>query len=48
MIARGRSGWWTKGEGVTRYKLDNIQPCGTPFPILNQSVVPFRVLTVAA
>ena len=26
---------------------DNIQPCCTPFPILNQSVVPCLVLTVA-
>ena len=25
---------------------DNIQSCCTPFPILNQSVVPFKVLTV--
>ena len=25
---------------------DNIQPCWTPFPILNQSVVPCPVLTV--
>ena len=34
------------------YKLnkqsDNIQPCPTPFPILNQSVVPYLVLTVAS
>ena len=34
------------------YKLnkqgDNIQPCRTPFPILNQSVVPCLVLTVAS
>ena len=34
------------------YKLnkqgDNIQPCCTPFPILNQSVVPHLVLTVAS
>ena len=34
------------------YKLnkqgDNIQPCHTPFPILNQSVVPCPVLTVAS
>ena len=34
------------------YKLnkqsDNIQPCPTPFPILNQSVVPCPVLTVAS
>ncbi|CAI5780786.1 Hypothetical predicted protein [Podarcis lilfordi] len=27
---------------------DNIQPCRTPFPILNQSVVPYPVLTVAS
>ena len=27
---------------------DNIQPCDTPFPILNQSVVPYLVLTVAS
>ena len=26
---------------------NNIQPCCTPFPILNQSVVPCLVLTVA-
>ena len=34
------------------YKLnkqaDNIQPCCIPFPILNQSVVPYKVLTVAS
>jgi len=34
------------------YKLnnqgDNIQPCCTPFPIWNQSVVPCPVLTVAS
>ena len=34
------------------YKLnkqgDNIQPCLTPFPILNQSVVPCKGLTVAS
>ena len=34
------------------YKLneqsDNKQPCHTPFPILNQSVVPCKVLTVAS
>ena len=34
------------------YKLnkqgDNIQPCHTPFPILNQSVVPRLVLTVVS
>ena len=27
---------------------DNIQPCHTPFPILNQSVVPCKVLIVAS
>ena len=27
---------------------DNIQPCHTPFPILNQSVAPCSVLTVAS
>ena len=27
---------------------DNIQPCCTPFPILNQSAVPCKVLTVAS
>ena len=34
------------------YKLnnqsDNIQPCLTPFPILNQSVVPCPVLTISS
>ena len=34
------------------YKLNkqgnNIQPWHTPFPILNQSIVPYRVLTVAS
>ena len=34
------------------YKLnkqdDNIQPCYTPFPILNQSVVPCKIVTVAS
>ena len=33
------------------YKLnkqsDNMQPCHTPFPIWNQSVVPYLILTVA-
>ena len=27
---------------------DNSQPCRTPFPILNQSFVPCKVLTVAS
>ena len=27
---------------------DNIQPCRNPFPILNQSVVPYLVLTIAS
>ena len=27
---------------------DNIQPCCTPFPILNQSVLPYPVLAVAS
>ena len=27
---------------------DNIQRCWTPFPILNQSIVPYPVLTVAS
>ena len=27
---------------------DSRQPCCTPFPILNQSVVPYRVLTVVS
>ena len=27
---------------------DNIQPCCTPFPVWNQSVVPYPVLTVAS
>ena len=27
---------------------DNMQPCHTPFPILNQSIVPSQVLTVAS
>ena len=34
------------------YKLnkqgDNKQPCHTPFSMLNQSVIPYRVLTVAS
>ena len=34
------------------YKLnkqgDNIQPCHTPFPILNRSIVPCLVLTIAS
>ena len=38
--------------GYSAYKLnkqgDNIQPCGTPLPIWNQSVVPCPVLTVAS
>ena len=29
-------------------RLDNIQPQCTPFPILNQSLVPCLVLTVAS
>ena len=27
---------------------DSRQPCHTPFSILNESVVPYRVLTVAS
>ena len=27
---------------------DNIQPCHTPFPVLNQSIVPCPVLTVVS
>ena len=27
---------------------DNIQPCRTPFPLLNQSIVPCPILTVAS
>ena len=27
---------------------DVIQSCHTPFPILNQSIVPWKVLTVAS
>ena len=27
---------------------DNKQPCHTPFPVLNQPVIPFKVLTVAS
>ena len=27
---------------------DNIQPCCTPFPIINQSIVPCSILTVAS
>ena len=27
---------------------DNIQPCRTPFPILNQSVVPCKLLTIVS
>ena len=34
------------------YKLnkqrDNIQPCHTPFPVLNQSVLPCLILTIAS
>ena len=34
------------------YKLnkqaDNIQPCHTPFPVFNESIVPPLVLTVAS
>ena len=37
---------------VSAYRLnqqgDSRQPCRTPFSILNQSVVPYRVLTVAS
>jgi len=29
-------------------RFDNIQPLRTPFPILNQSVVPCPVLTVVS
>ena len=36
------SAWKLNNQG------DNIQPCHTPFPILNQSVVPRPVLTVAS
>ena len=34
--------WWTLHTGC------NTQPCHTPFPILNQLVVPCPVLTVAS
>ena len=33
------------GEISTTY---NMQPCYTPFPILNQSIAPSQVLTVAS
>ena len=33
---------------VVKQQGDNIQPCHTPFPILKQSVVPCKVLTVAS
>ena len=29
-------------------EIDNVQPCHTPFPILNQSIVPSEVLIVAS
>ena len=29
-------------------QVDSREPCGIPFSILNQSVVPYRVLTVAS
>ena len=53
------SPWGCKEQNTTEklslhsaYKLnkqgDNIQPCCTPFPILNQLIVPCPVLTVAS
>ena len=49
---------WTSPDGQYQNQIDmpivqvkqddNKQPCCTPFSILNQSVVPYRVLTVAS
>ena len=43
---------WLSRHAHSAYKLNkyghNIQPCSIPFPILNQSVVPCKFLTVAS
>ena len=51
----GYSPWGCKKLGTIEYSApklnkqdDKIQPCHTPFPILNQSVVPYLILTVAS
>ena len=36
------------GMMCSAYKLNNKQPCHIPFSIFNQSVVPYKVLTVAS
>ena len=50
-----RGVWWATVHRVTKSRTglstqvqagDNIQPCCTPFPVLNQSIVPCPVLTV--
>ena len=56
MVHRIAQSWiwlkWLNRHAHSAYKLNkhghNIQPCSTPFPILNQSVVPWKVLTVAS
>ena len=40
--------WCTLHTKKLNKQDDNIQPCRTPLPILNQSVVPCLVLTVAS
>ena len=42
------SGLQSIGTLHVRKESDMIQPCCTPFPILNQSIVPRLVLTVAS
>ena len=51
----GYSPWGCKELGTVEYSAqklnkqdDNIQPCHTPFPILNQSVVPRPVLIIVS
>ena len=52
LIPACNSSTWTFHLMCSAYKLnkqgDNKQPCHTPFSILNQSVVPYKVLTVAS
>ena len=52
LIPACASSSWTFHIMYSAYKLnkqgDNIQPCHTPFPVLNQSVLPYLILTIAS
>jgi len=45
---KDRNIWIQKKYKILNKQGDNIQPSHNPFPILNQSVVPCSVLTVAS